>query len=101
MTVGTMAANVLAYFAEGENRVISRRMARGQASAGGAAGGGGGAGGGSRNAGLVIPVSGPEGWVLGIPSRQRPIPDTALLHDLSETKGVRCLASECLKPLIP
>ena len=51
----------------GENRVISRRTARGQASGRGAAGGGGGAGGGSRNAGLVIPVSGPEGLGSGNP----------------------------------
>jgi DNA invertase Pin-like site-specific DNA recombinase len=32
MTVGRMAANVLAYSAEGERSVISRRTARGQAS---------------------------------------------------------------------
>jgi hypothetical protein len=93
-----MAVNVLAYFAERENSVISRSTARGQASGRGARGCGRGAGGGSRNAGLV---RAPRVRFWGVPSPQHLAPDAAPLHDVLETKGVRCLASECLNALCP
>jgi len=89
-----MAANVLAYFAESESGVKSRRTARGQASSPGA-------GRGSRSAGLVRT---PKAWFMGFnpgPSPEHLAPDPAPLHDVLEIKGVRCFESKCLKALFP
>ena len=98
-----MAANVLAYFAEGKIRVILRsglgvrsqvpgRRVRA------------GAGGGPRNVGLVVPIADSRAWLLGLnpnPSPQRLAPDAMPCHNVLETKGVRRLESECLNARSP
>ncbi len=98
---GRMAVKVLAYLVEGEIRVKSRHMAGVQASGRSARGGGPCAGGGARNAELVsIPGAGFMG-IHANPSPQPLAPDPARFQDLLETKGVRCLAPECLNALCP
>jgi len=97
-----MAANVLAYFAEGESGVKSRRTARCQAPGARAKGSGWGLGAGDWRWRRVLRTPDscePRASFMGFnpdPSPQRLAPDRASLHDVLETKGVACLASECL-----